>query len=113
MIAAVRGVLAGGAFLLYVRHFAARRDLTVMARHAAAPKSGESEESNQTHHRRLPLIDIQQFLYRRARRFLAPSDRQHQIRDSRDLARSRSYGDRARRLPVMIWTHVEWKLVPH
>jgi hypothetical protein len=56
MVPAVGGVLAGGAFLLDVGHFAIRRDLAIMARHTATGEGRESEESHQTHHERAPVV---------------------------------------------------------
>src|SRR5512145_2387212 len=47
VIPAVSGMLAGGAFLLHVRHLAIRRDFAVVARYTATSQRGESEESNQ------------------------------------------------------------------
>jgi hypothetical protein len=107
VIAAVRSVFAGGTLFLDVRDLAIRRDLPVVARHAATSECGESEESNQTHHRRLPLTDIEQFPYRRGRRFLAAIERARQIRDWRDLAGSRRPRAIAPAPTVIIWTRAE------
>ena len=46
----MRVVLARGAFLFHVRHFAVGRNLTIVAGDAAASKRCEPEETNQTHH---------------------------------------------------------------
>ena len=56
MIPAVRGVVAARALLLDVSHLSIGGDLAVVAGDAATCQRRETQESNQTHHKRLPSI---------------------------------------------------------
>ena len=51
----MRVVLARGALFLHVRHFAVGRNLAIVAGDTAAAERREPEETNQTHHVRLPF----------------------------------------------------------